>query len=145
MTTAYLLEVIYLMIDLLHFAQSDCLLLLLLFFTAEQFLYDRNKQQNIASFITEPDIKEDDEEIDDASALAKKSELSEIDTAKLMSCIEVVRNVIGDTIPDSVLTDKIILNNFNAEAALDDILKSTPPKHQTGNFLLHDLVSCNIN
>ncbi|XP_057333342.1 protein HBS1 isoform X1 [Microplitis mediator] len=99
---------------------------------AEQFLYDRNKQQNIASFINEPDIKEDDEEIDDASALAKKSELSEIDTAKLMSCIEVVRNVIGDTIPDSVLTDKIILNNFNAEAALDDILKSTPPKQTDG-------------
>lgn len=102
-------------------------------------MFDRNKQPNIASFINEPDIKEDNEEDDDdddnkASALPKKPELSELDTAKLMSCIEVVKNVIGDTVPDSILTEKIIECNFNAEVALDNILKSSPPKYQSGNF-----------
>ncbi|XP_044586936.1 HBS1-like protein [Cotesia glomerata] len=101
---------------------------------ADEFLFDRNKQPNIASFINEPDIKEDNEDDDDdnkASALPKKPELSELDTAKLMSCIEVVRNVIGDTVPDSILTEKIIECNFDAEVALDNILKSSPPKYQS--------------
>ncbi|CAG5082389.1 Similar to HBS1: Protein HBS1 (Drosophila melanogaster) [Cotesia congregata] len=102
---------------------------------ADEFLFDRNKQPNIASFINEPDIKEDNEDDDDddnkASALPKKPELSELDTAKLMSCIEVVKNVIGDTVPDSILTEKIIECNFDAEVALDNILKSSPPKYQS--------------
>lgn len=36
--------------------------ILIFLITAEQFLFDRSKQQNIASFITEPDIIEDNED-----------------------------------------------------------------------------------
>lgn len=103
--------------------------------SAEQFMYDRNKQQNIASFITEPDIKEDNEGEAEEAASWKMPELSELDTAKLISCIEIIRNVIGDTIPESVLTQRIIKFNFDAEIALDDLLKSPPIKNSSGTRL----------
>lgn len=38
----------------------------------EQFLFDRSKQQNIASFITEPDIVEDNEDIEESSTSLEK-------------------------------------------------------------------------
>ncbi|KAL6423268.1 hypothetical protein ACFW04_010139 [Cataglyphis niger] len=40
--------------------------------SVEQFLFDRSKQQNIASFITEPDIVEDNEDIDESSTSLEK-------------------------------------------------------------------------
>lgn len=109
-------------------------LTLSLYFTAEQFLYDRNKQQSISSFLTEPDIEEDNEDGEEVTGAKdyKKPELSELDTVKLISCTEAVRNVIGDMIPESSLTEKIIKCDFNVELVLDTILKETPPKNLTG-------------
>ncbi|XP_015127168.1 HBS1-like protein [Diachasma alloeum] len=106
--------------------------------SAEQFMFDRNKQQNIAAFFTEPDIKEDNEEDEEACGIPKKPELSEIDTAKLVSCIEVIRNVIGDSISDADLTEKIIKADFNAEVALDEILKATPQKNEFPAAMVKD-------
>ncbi|XP_012233555.1 protein HBS1 [Linepithema humile] len=104
--------------------------------SAEQFLFDRSKQQNIASFITEPDIVEDNEEdiVDDigessSSVNEEKCNLSELERAKLISCIETIRNVIGDTVPESKLREKIISSNFDADVALDAILKESSPKN----------------
>ncbi|KAL0101490.1 hypothetical protein PUN28_018962 [Cardiocondyla obscurior] len=98
--------------------------------TVEQFLFDRSKQQNIASFITEPDIVEDNEDVDESlpSSNEEKHNLSELERAKLESCLETIRNVIGDTVSDSKLKDKIILSNFDANTALDAILKESSPK-----------------
>lgn len=67
----------------------------------------------------------------------KNLQLSELDRVKIISAIEIIRNVIGDTIPDTVLTEKIIKFDFDAAAALDDILKSTSPESQTGKEKLH--------
>lgn len=101
--------------------------------TVEQFLFDRSKQQNIASFITEPDIVEDNEDIDESSPSSneEKFNLSELEKAKLISCLETIRNVIGDTVSDSKLKEKIILSNFDANIALDAILKESSPKKVT--------------
>ncbi|KAK0075135.1 hypothetical protein PV325_007318 [Microctonus aethiopoides] len=99
--------------------------------SAEQFLYDRNKQPNIASFINEPNIEEGDEEEKMDLTSPKNLQLSELDRVKIISAIEIIRNVIGDTIPDTVLTEKIVEFDFDAAAALDDILKSTSPESQT--------------
>ncbi|XP_012060930.1 PREDICTED: uncharacterized protein LOC105624181 [Atta cephalotes] len=104
--------------------------------SVEQFLFDRSKQQNIASFITEPDIVEDNEDIDESSPLfnEEKFNLSELEKAKLMSCLETIRNVIGDTVSDSKLKEKIILSNFDANIALDAILKESSPKKITDSI-----------
>ncbi|XP_011877470.1 PREDICTED: HBS1-like protein isoform X2 [Vollenhovia emeryi] len=103
--------------------------------SVEQFLFDRSKQQNIASFITEPDIVEDNEDIDESLPASdqEKCNLSELERAKLVSCLETIRNVIGDTVSDSKLKEKIILSNFDANTALDAILKESSPKQ--GNKL----------
>lgn len=103
----------------------------------EQFLFDRSKQQNIASFITEPDIVEDNEEVDEPSPSSndEKSNLSELERAKLISCLETIRNVIGDTVSESKLREKIILSNFDANTALDAILKESSPKKDIGMLI----------
>ncbi|XP_011877469.1 PREDICTED: HBS1-like protein isoform X1 [Vollenhovia emeryi] len=101
--------------------------------SVEQFLFDRSKQQNIASFITEPDIVEDNEDIDESLPASdqEKCNLSELERAKLVSCLETIRNVIGDTVSDSKLKEKIILSNFDANTALDAILKESSPKQDS--------------
>lgn len=103
----------------------------------EQFLFDRNKQQNIASFITEPDIVEDNEDIDESpSSNEEKYNLSELEKAKLVSCLETIRNVIGDMVSDSKLKEKIILSNFDANTALDTILKESSPQKVNGMLIV---------
>lgn len=98
--------------------------------SAEQFMFDRSKQQNIASFITEPDIVEDNEDIDESMSYTEKK-LSELELTKLESCMKSVKNVIGNTAAESELNNKIIKLNPNAEAELVSISKESSPKHVT--------------
>lgn len=95
-------------------------------------MFDRNKQANIASFFTEPDIVEDNEEVEDVSTTYKLPQLSELDTAKLMSCIESIKSILGDTCPESELNKKIIESNFNSEAVINSILNSDSKTQKKG-------------
>lgn len=92
---------------------------------AQQFLFDRSKQQNIASFITEPDIVEDNEDVEALTSLDDKCNLSELEKAKLVSCMETIKTVTGDSISESKLREQIITSDFNVEVALDAILKKS--------------------
>ncbi|XP_033195022.1 HBS1-like protein isoform X1 [Bombus vosnesenskii] len=105
--------------------------------SAEQFLFDRSKQQNIASFITEPDIIEDNEDNEELpiSFNDENVTLTDIELGKLMSCMEPIKNVIGDTVPDSEIKKKIIQSNFDVKIALDLILKESSPKTATGSSM----------
>lgn len=95
--------------------------------SAEQFLFDRSKQQNIASFITEPDIVEDNEDNEELPISLNEEDivLTEIEWAKLMSCMESIKSVIGDTISESEIKKKIIQSKFDTELAIDLILKES--------------------
>ena len=100
-------------------------------------MFDRNKQADISSFFTEPNIEEDnEEEIEEPPASFKSPALTELESAKLMSCIDTVRNVVGETISESNLTKKIIELNYNAEAVLDDILNSSSSKSSAGIIII---------
>lgn len=57
-------------------------------------------------------------------------ELSDVDKAKLMSCMEEIRNITGDTYSDKKLYDTIIANDFDIHKALDQILNDTNPTTQ---------------
>ncbi|XP_050577323.1 protein HBS1 isoform X1 [Bombus affinis] len=105
--------------------------------SAEQFLFDRSKQQNIASFITEPDIIEDNEDNEELpiSFNDENVTLTDIELGKLMSCMETIKNVIGDTVPESEIKKKIIQSNFDVKIALDLILKESSPKTATGSSM----------
>ncbi|CAK9828887.1 Protein HBS1 [Anthophora retusa] len=98
--------------------------------SAEQFLFDRSKQQNIASFINEPDIIEGNEDSEESQISSNKEDvaLTELEKAKLISCLEFIKNVIGDTVLESEIKKKIIQSNFDAETALNLVLKEFSPK-----------------
>ncbi|KAG7211450.1 hypothetical protein KM043_010734 [Ampulex compressa] len=102
--------------------------------SAEQFLFDRSKQQNIASFISEPDIVEDNEDVDEGAESSKydDADLSELERTKLVSCLESIRNIIGEAVPEADLRKKIIKANFNVEAVLDEVLSKTSPNNLSG-------------
>lgn len=43
--------------------------------------------------------------------------------AQLLSCLDMIRDVIGDTIPDHIVTQTVIDNQFSGEKALDILLE----------------------
>lgn len=63
--------------------------------------------------------------------------LTELEKAKLMSCMESIKNIIGDTVPEAEVKKKIIQSNFDAEVALDLVLKESPPKAVTGMYIYY--------
>lgn len=51
--------------------------------------------------------------------------LSETDQARLLSCVDEIRSVIGETISEKRIFDTILRNNFDCTASLDEILNDT--------------------
>ncbi|XP_047034387.1 protein HBS1 [Helicoverpa zea] len=107
-----------------------------------QWIYDRSRnQQAITHFMqSHNNIEEEPEEdLADTShpALERRESmdfrslnLEEEDEAKLMSCLDELRNVIGDTVSDNILIQTVIKHNFDFSKSLDDILnrKSRDPE-----------------
>ncbi|XP_044253976.1 HBS1-like protein [Tribolium madens] len=85
-----------------------------------QFIYNRENsrdQPKIGEFIrTEQDIQEEDES-------ESASELSDLDKARLESCIEEIKATLGPlSIPRNELVNIIISNNYNIERATNALL-----------------------
>ncbi|XP_026726366.1 HBS1-like protein [Trichoplusia ni] len=99
-----------------------------------QWIYDRSRnQQAISHFMqSHNDIQEEPEDdVAESShpALERRESidfrslnLDEDDEAKLMSCLDELRNVIGDTISDNILIQTVIKHKFDFNKSLDDIL-----------------------
>jgi Domain of unknown function (DUF1916). len=92
-------------------------------------MFDRTKQHQMSAFFNEEnDIAEED----DCNVRSSKQErekqkhhdLCEVDEVRLRSCLEEIRNVIGDSIPEQILIDSVLKNQFNFNKALDDVLSS---------------------
>lgn len=107
-----------------------------------QWLYDRShNQQAISSFLeSHDDIQEETEEECAASErptlLRREStdfrslNLSEEDELRLMSCLDELRNILGDTIAENVLVQAVLKHNFEYNMALDEILNDNQKKGQ---------------
>ncbi|XP_045454071.1 HBS1-like protein [Melitaea cinxia] len=102
---------------------------------AAQWMYDRSRnQQAIANFLdNHDDIQEESEDLPEPShpTLERRESmdlrglnLNEDDEAKLMSCLDELRNVLGDTISDNILVQSVLKHKFNYNKALDEILNS---------------------
>lgn len=50
--------------------------------------------------------------------------LSEIDEARLRSCLDEIRNVIGDSLSEAALADIILANDFDVAKSLDAALSN---------------------
>ncbi|KDR18612.1 HBS1-like protein isoform X2 [Zootermopsis nevadensis] len=97
---------------------------------AAQFMFDRTRQPQMSAFFNEEnDIAEEDEsniEIckQNHSGKYQRPDLSKVDEVRLHSCLEEIRNVIGDSIPEHVLINTVLKNEFNFNKALDAVLTS---------------------
>jgi len=101
------------------------------------FMYDRsNRQTQISAFITEEDdIEEVDEDIEPEverrhSDSFRYPQLSEVDEARLRSCLDEIHSVIGDSIPENIVVETVLENKFDLAQALDALLKSSSQNKQ---------------
>ncbi|XP_021367800.1 HBS1-like protein isoform X1 [Mizuhopecten yessoensis] len=107
--------------------------------TAAQFTFNREKDFDLSTYMSNEKIPEEEEGFDsdtDPQSLNdsqgyKKPTLSDTDQGKLNSCLEEIRNIIGDNTPDHVLCQTIIRNKYDLQASLNELLTTdATPKPQ---------------
>ncbi|XP_037376330.1 HBS1-like protein isoform X2 [Talpa occidentalis] len=80
--------------------------------TAAQFIYSRRD---------EPSEEYDYEDLK-ASNSVLSHQLSGIDQARLYSCLDHMREVLGDAVPDDILIEAVLKNKFDVQKALSVVL-----------------------
>ncbi|XP_004673935.1 PREDICTED: HBS1-like protein isoform X2 [Condylura cristata] len=81
--------------------------------TAAQFIYSRRD---------EPSGEYGYEDLKDSSNSILSHQLSGIDQARLYSCLDHMREVLGDAVPDDMLIEAILKNKFDVQKALSVVL-----------------------
>uniref|UniRef100_A0A8D8HCP7 HBS1-like protein n=1 Tax=Culex pipiens TaxID=7175 RepID=A0A8D8HCP7_CULPI len=121
-----------------HSVEDDCISPT----DAQQWMYDRAKgQQSISAFLANNrDIEEEDDDGLEAERCAglhtrrdsecyQLPELNDEDRVRLNSCMDEIRNIVGESATDKQLVEAIMKHGYNFDLALDDVLNSTktPP------------------
>ncbi|XP_059475209.1 protein HBS1 isoform X2 [Neocloeon triangulifer] len=101
--------------------------------SVEQFMFDRSRQSEMSAFIKDKDgIAEEDEDAEEGHEQSlspqTRPRLNELDEARLQSCLDEIRNVIGESTPERLLIDTIVKNGFDLHRSLDAVLNSTAGK-----------------
>jgi elongation factor 1 alpha-like protein len=122
--------------------------------TAALYLYDRNKAQAAFAFGSpgvgvNQRIEEEEEDIeDDASSQSDMNQsssqsslirqnLSALDNAKLNSCLEMMRSVLGENFAEATMMNAIVESNFDGERAIDRLLNQCGSAEQPKPQRLH--------
>ncbi|XP_036269492.1 HBS1-like protein isoform X4 [Pipistrellus kuhlii] len=84
--------------------------------TAAQFIYSRRDKP------AEPE-EYDYEDLKESSNSLLNHQLSEFDQARLYSCLDHMREVFGDAVPDDILIEAVLKNKFDVQKALSVVLE----------------------
>lgn len=87
--------------------------------TAAQFIYSRRDEPSVA----EPVEDYDYEDLKQPSNSVSSHQLSEIDQARLYSCLDHMREVLGDAVPEEILIEAVLKNKFDVQKALSVVLE----------------------
>ncbi|XP_008160421.2 HBS1-like protein isoform X3 [Eptesicus fuscus] len=85
--------------------------------TAAQFIYSRRDKP------AEPVEEYDYEDLKESSNSLLNHQLSEFDQARLYSCLDHMREVFGDAVPDDILIEAVLKNKFDVQKALSVVLE----------------------
>lgn len=96
---------------------------------SKQWIYDRNRARQSS---LDPFLEEADEDDEDPGGKERRDsdnfqlpELNDFNKARLLSCMEEIRNVSGDSYSDKRLVEVIMLNDYDFTSSLDMLLNST--------------------
>ncbi|XP_053448730.1 HBS1-like protein isoform X2 [Nycticebus coucang] len=86
--------------------------------TAAQFIYSRRDKPSV-----EPVEEYDYEDLKESANSLSNHQLSGIDQARLYSCLDHMREVLGDAVPDEILIEAVLKNKFDVQKALSMVLE----------------------
>ncbi|XP_063408361.1 uncharacterized protein LOC134691824 isoform X2 [Mytilus trossulus] len=99
--------------------------------TAAQFTFNRGERNvNLSSYVEENIPEEDEGESDEDTILnhsagTPRLQLNETDQGKLNSCLDEVRNVLGESCPEHIMAQTIVKHNYNIQSTLNELLNQT--------------------
>ncbi|XP_069345244.1 HBS1-like protein isoform X3 [Eulemur rufifrons] len=87
--------------------------------TAAQFIYSRRDKPSVVEPVEEYDY----EDLKESSNSLSNHQLSGIDQARLYSCLDHMREILGDAVPDEILVEAVLKNKFDVQKALSVVLE----------------------
>ncbi|KAM9059623.1 HBS1-like protein isoform 2-T2 [Megaptera novaeangliae] len=87
--------------------------------TAAQFIYSQRDKPSVVEPVEEYDY----EDLKESSSSLLNHQLSGIDQARLFSCLDHMREVLGDAVPDDILIEAVLKNKFDVQKALSVVLE----------------------
>ncbi|XP_037698061.1 HBS1-like protein isoform X1 [Choloepus didactylus] len=87
--------------------------------TAAQFIYSRRDNPSVVEPVEEYDY----EVLKESSNSFLNQQLSGVDQARLYSCLDHLREILGDAVPDEILIEAVLKNKFDVQKALAVVLE----------------------
>ncbi|XP_077000183.1 HBS1-like protein isoform X2 [Tamandua tetradactyla] len=87
--------------------------------TAAQFIYSRRDKPSVVEPVEEYDY----EVLKESSNSFLNHQLSGVDQARLYSCVDHLREILGDAVPDEILIEAVLKNKFDVQKALAVVLE----------------------